>query len=164
MEENKLNNVDLDKVNGIIANLDASGALEEFITEDVQTNIDDPELDANMYYDELGEAVYEVTPNLEGIKAAIKEVVTEPLTQEEFDLIVTVVSNNIFHKVNVKKNAARKATYRAEESDMIDYYGSKNSAFEHIYDKLMVEEFYGKPLESSLEDYIEYLGIKQNNR
>ena len=75
MEENKLNNVDLDKVNGIIANLDASGALEEFITEDVQTNIDDSELDANMYYDELGEAVYEVTPNLEGIKAAIKEVV-----------------------------------------------------------------------------------------
>ena len=160
MEENTIENIDLEKMRNILASLDDSGDLEDLITEDIQANIDDPELDVNMYYDELGEAVYEPVPNIEAIKAEIARVITEPLTKEEIEFLTTIISNNICHKVNAKKNASRKAYYRCEEPDMIDRYGSKSSAFDHIYDNLMYELGFVKPLESSFEDYIEYLGIK----
>ena len=164
MEENKITNVDLDKMYRIVGQLEDDKTLNELIEENIQYNFEDMSVDSDLYYDELGEVQFYCNSDTEAIKEALKKCVTENLTNEEKEFLIQVIKNNIEYRSNVKKRAHRKATYYSEEPDLIDMYGSQSSVYEHKFNHIIDEEYYYKTLTSSLEDYIEYLGIKQNNR
>lgn len=152
--ENVFNNIDLDKVQNIITRLDDSEDYQEVINDELEYNIDGIELEE--YYDELGELQFVPEISDDSIKSFISEKINEPLTPEEANLLFSTIKNNIAHKINVKKRAKRKAINNCEESEYIDYYGSKNSAYEHIYEKIMADEFFSKPLSTSFEEILEY--------